>query len=284
MTTDFLADFGDLGLLDDPENAQCRGERLSTAFQQSKIDFTSEKAFTESSWYDPPEIPPPSPLLVRNIDYLIQKLYLQGKFSDTLQLVLSQIEMEQENDGKNGRTKELFDIAMRCAIRLNDAKVVESLASKTVPWWHSAPGLAELSANAYLIARRPRDALSGALCAIHLRGTLPPYISLVAQALEMLQQDASNTQSFDSMLSVVKPHTSPFRPLFPELLWADRPRGQSRTEAGIILDPVDVFAAKSFAESCGISVLDQDRLVRLLCRQRNASEDVEHSDKTVRSL
>lgn len=85
-----------------------------------------------NQWYNPPEIPPPTKMHIRNIDYSLNNLYLKREYSKALPLALSQLEEEEKNDFGDGRENQLVDIAIRSALKLGDNELVGRLADKTV--------------------------------------------------------------------------------------------------------------------------------------------------------
>lgn len=85
-----------------------------------------------TQWYDPPEIPPPTKMHIRNIDYSLNNLYLKREYSKVLPLALSQLEEEEKHDLGDGRENQLVDVAIRCALKLGDNELAGSLADKTV--------------------------------------------------------------------------------------------------------------------------------------------------------
>ncbi|KAH8119708.1 hypothetical protein DFH11DRAFT_288 [Phellopilus nigrolimitatus] len=149
-----LCDFGDFDLVDETASHN-REERIRAAFERSKDSYAKERVITEPGWYDPPEIPPPTKLHVRNIDFSLNNLYLKRDYAQALPLALSQLEVEEANMKGDGREIQLVDLAIRCAMKLDKNELAGKLADKTAQKWLINAGLALISAEAYRVSSRP---------------------------------------------------------------------------------------------------------------------------------
>ncbi|THH04884.1 hypothetical protein EW145_g5201 [Phellinidium pouzarii] len=261
--SEMLFDFGDLDLTDEGSSRD-REDRMRAAFKKSKQSYAKERVTTEPGWYDPPEIPAPTKLHVRNIDYSLNNLYLRREYSQLLPLALSQIETEEVNVGGDGREQQLVDLAMRCALKLRKTDLAGQLADKAVHKWPTNIGLTSISAEAYLAYSRPRDALSASLLTISRRGALAPYISLLYRSLEGLSEKLGTSDALESILQMIRPH---FRPQ----IEAD--------ENGTL----DEDTANKLVSACGIVGSDQERLVALLCHRPSAEKE-NHEERSVKTL
>lgn len=68
-------------------------------------------------------------------EYTLQRLYLQGKYSQVLRICDIVLDAVEEADGPNNRTsshsRELLDTALRCAIKLNDKEKILLYAERS---------------------------------------------------------------------------------------------------------------------------------------------------------
>lgn len=93
--------------------------------------YTACRLTSPKQWYTPPEIPAPSKLHVRNIDYTLNNLFITGAYKDALSLALQELKIEEANVGRDGREYELLDCSIRCALRTGDIDLGARLADRT---------------------------------------------------------------------------------------------------------------------------------------------------------
>lgn len=91
------------------------------------LDLTSAPL----QWYEPPKLHPQSKHQVREIDFALDNLYLKRDYAGALLLAMAQLEVEKDNDGKEGRTYQLVDMAMRCATKRGKSDLAGRLADGT---------------------------------------------------------------------------------------------------------------------------------------------------------
>ncbi|KAG9122605.1 hypothetical protein FRC07_000952, partial [Ceratobasidium sp. 392] len=175
--------FADL-LLTDPEDEQpqmtSREARIARAFEQSKQSYASEIVVTPPGWFQIEHIQADdlTKLEARNVEWSVQRLYLQKSYAAALQLAVEVlyaggVELDltdgittslnhniDENDRgtlpKNeARDREMLDVAIRCAIKLGDRNAAIDLARATRSRWANSPGLGYTAGEAFVFAGRP---------------------------------------------------------------------------------------------------------------------------------
>ncbi|KAL5535941.1 hypothetical protein ACEPAF_4035 [Sanghuangporus sanghuang] len=259
-----LDEFANLDI-DDEDTSHAREDRMRAAFDKSKLSYAQEQVMTEPGWFDPPLIPPPSKLLIRNIDYSLHNLYLRREYPKALALTLSQIGVEESNSFGEGREFQLVDLAIRCALKMGDNELAGRLSDKTTKKWSSNVGLATTSAKAYLSASRPRDALRAILTVLSVRGPQMTYVLILHRTLESLRNEVGDAGALDSIVSLVSAHI--------------RHRISGGTEPAVVADEA---SARVWLERCAIMGDDQERLLTLLCRKSSFIND--EAEKSVRTL
>ncbi|KAL5494801.1 hypothetical protein ACEPAI_263 [Sanghuangporus weigelae] len=260
-----LDEFADLDLTDE-DGSHVREDRMRAAFEKSKISYAHEQVITEPGWFDPPLVPAPSKLHVRNIDYSLHNLYLRREYPKALSLALSQIEAEESNSFGEGREFQLVDLAIRCALKMGDNELAGHLSDKTIKKWSSNVGLATTSAEAYLSASRPRDALRAILAVLSVRGPLMTYVLILHRTLESLRNEVGDAGALDSIISIVSAHI--------------RHRNSGGTQPAVIADEA---SARVWLERSAIMGDDQERLLTLLCRKSSFINDGTE-ERSVRTL
>ncbi|KAL5519408.1 hypothetical protein ACEPAH_1091 [Sanghuangporus vaninii] len=250
----------------DEGTSHAREDRMRAALEKSKISYAEEQVMTEPAWFDPPLIPAPSKMHVRNIDYSLHNLYLRREYPKALALALSQIEIEESNSFGEGREFQLVDLAIRCALKMGDNELAGRLSDKTTKKWYANVGLATTSAEAYLSASRPRDALRAILTVLSVRGPQMTYVLILHRTLESLRNEVGDAGALDPIKSIVSAHI--------------RHRNSGGTEPAVIADEA---SARIWLERCAIMGDDQERLLTLLCRKSSFVND-EAEEGGVRTL
>ncbi|KAG8851343.1 hypothetical protein FRB96_009408 [Tulasnella sp. 330] len=123
---------------------------------------------------------------LKEVEYTAQRLYLQHKYSEALFICNSVIGAVAAADAPGNRTgshsRELLDMAMRCALKLQDHSRAGELADQSKEYWDTLSGCAATATQAYLLAGRPREAITASLSALRNRVQLYPYLALLCEA------------------------------------------------------------------------------------------------------
>ncbi|KDQ14902.1 hypothetical protein BOTBODRAFT_44403 [Botryobasidium botryosum FD-172 SS1] len=177
-----------------------RQERILKAFQKSKESYANEIVFTPPGWYDADGDPlerlsenkdtDTFLITLRRLEFSIQRLYLQKEYEKCLERVLGFLDLLSSEsfppEGKgDAREREMLDIAMRCTIKSGNVVQAGLLADRSRPKWRSLAGIAATAGEAYIVAQRPRDAITAILLALHLRGVSYPHLKLLARAFSL---------------------------------------------------------------------------------------------------
>ncbi|KAG8915365.1 hypothetical protein FRC00_005360 [Tulasnella sp. 408] len=120
----------------------------------------------------------------------VQHLYLHREYHRALDVSLAVMDKMTASDAPGNKasshSRELQDLALRSAIRTGQGEIAARLADQTSSRWEAMQGSAASAGEAYLLADRPRDAISALLAATKNRPHLHHYLLPLAKAFQML--------------------------------------------------------------------------------------------------
>ncbi|KIO26711.1 hypothetical protein M407DRAFT_243614 [Tulasnella calospora MUT 4182] len=202
----------------------------------------------------------------------------------------------------SSHSRELQDLALRSAIQTGEGRIAARLADQTSARWEAMPGSAASAGEAYLLANRPRDAISALLTATKNRPHLHSYLLFLAKAFEMLadrlkldelndHEKASSHRAVTSLVRSLKEVTvrgAALEDSGPFLFGNDcSPQGQLSTVRGPDGDPVSHAELASCLQSFGLSDHQCKQLLELCAynpKTKAATVDEADTLRSVRSL
>ncbi|WVQ94262.1 hypothetical protein IAU59_001341 [Kwoniella sp. CBS 9459] len=176
------------------DKAEIRRQRIAAAVERSKSEYKSEHAFTERWWYEDESIDRnvlSKPKADRqHLEYLTTGLYYANPpdYQTALDLIIRAYDSGPSSKKTlGGLTRELIDIGIRSAVALADVEAGVRLVEGSKSLWKGQnAGHSALSAEVYLKAGRPKDALTPLLISLSSFGLHAPNLSLLSQALNAL--------------------------------------------------------------------------------------------------
>ncbi|KAG8983976.1 hypothetical protein FRB94_012300 [Tulasnella sp. JGI-2019a] len=263
--------------------------RKRRAFEESKTSYKNERVQIHPEWF----MATPSNLEkfdtekdLKEIEFTVQRLYLQKKYSEVLSICDTVMGAVAAADAPGNRTgshsRELLDMAIRCALKLKDHQRAGELADQSVEWWDTLSGCAATASQAYLLASRPRDAITAALSALRNRVQLYPYLAALCKAWNAWkgqlqsnsnQPDPAALHSISSLapildIAAAKTHRiHPFRQDLLSSTTAEHDREPfRRTQPPIASQLENQPSAETvtvWAKACGLSEQEVDQVVSL---------------------
>ncbi|KZT53532.1 hypothetical protein CALCODRAFT_486294 [Calocera cornea HHB12733] len=298
--------FGDLEIADEQtEKRVSREDRINRAFEESKRSYKNERVLTEPGWFNSDisveERLQSSSRAPREVEWSIQQLYLQQQYAKCLQMSTDFLDaLDKMADTSAGapdepkqelRRRELLDIGIRCALKLDDKQTARQLADRTRPSWRTNAGLATTAAEAYVLASQPYDAITASLDAITFRGPIHPFLSPLRRAVALLQDQ--HTRADPAVQDSARQAAQALHVVLDALDQRAQARvrlslsaKQTGTRAGGELPAVPQPTEEhvhAWAEALAIPERDVVRLVRLCCSSDDASEEKD-APRSVRTL
>ncbi|KAG8923639.1 hypothetical protein FRC01_012533 [Tulasnella sp. 417] len=180
--------------VDDGEaTAKSREDRKRRAFLDSKVSYPQEPVVILPGWFmqstsDLASFSAESD--AKDVVLAVQRLYLQREYHRALNISLDVMDKMIATDTSgckaSSHSRELQDLALRSAIKTGQVHIAARLADQTNARWEAMPGSAASAGEAYLLAERPRDAISALLAATKNRPYLHRHLLSLAKAFEML--------------------------------------------------------------------------------------------------
>ncbi|WVF66662.1 hypothetical protein IAT40_001403 [Kwoniella sp. CBS 6097] len=176
------------------DKAEIRRQRIAAAVERSKSEYKAEHAFTERWWYEDESIDRnvlSKPKADRqHLEYLTTGLYYSNppEYRTALDLILRTYDSAPATKKPLGSlTRELVDIGIRSALALGDMEAGLKLVEGSKSLWKGQnAGHSALSAQVYLKAGRPKDALTPLLISLSSFGLHAPILILLSQSLDQL--------------------------------------------------------------------------------------------------
>ncbi|QRW03883.1 hypothetical protein RhiLY_02882 [Ceratobasidium sp. AG-Ba] len=279
---------------DQPPQVTSREARIARAFEQSKKTYASETVVTPRGWFQIDHLQPHtddlSKLEARNVEWSVQRLYLQKSYEAALQLALEVLQASgidvptlpitpvRATLAKNeARDREMLDVAIRCAVKLRDQNRAASLAKATRDRWTNSPGLAYTAGEALVVANEPRDAISALLHAVRARTPSYAVLSLLVQALD---SSTPCTESHKQLSFIISQYADRIKPAFNKGLF---PPSNAPLPAKTKSTPVSEASARTLGEGAGLGEVEIGLLVALCCTS-DQPEDGTPAERSVRSL
>ncbi|CCO30712.1 hypothetical protein BN14_04742 [Rhizoctonia solani AG-1 IB] len=295
--------FADL-LLADPEDEQpemtSREARIARAFNDSKKSYPSEIVVTPPGWFQVGAIHPGdlTKLDARHVEWSVQRLYLQRSYKQAQTLALeillaAGVQLDPllgdatataaggALPKNEARDREMLDVAIRCAIKLDDKPTALALAEASRSRWTNNPGLGHTAGEAYLFADRPYDSISALLHAVRLRTPSHQVLSLLARALRTTSAERNNP-AFGELGNVISEYANRTKPLFDKGLFPEQNGQQGK---GRIKEKANVPAegvVRRWAVEAGLGEVEVGLMVGLCCTG-DGEEDVS-GERSVRTL
>ncbi|WWC57720.1 uncharacterized protein I303_100254 [Kwoniella dejecticola CBS 10117] len=187
------------------EKAEIRRQRIEAAVQRSKGEYKAEHAYTERDWFINSEIQrnvlSKPKVDKQHLEYITTSLYYASplKYREALDLILKGFDPSPiSKKALGGLTRESLDLALRCALRLEDEGVSLQLAKSSRNLWKGQfAGIAILASDAYILANRHRDALTPLLVSTSSFGLHAPILSKISEILQhrLLSERAQGNKS-----------------------------------------------------------------------------------------
>ncbi|KAG8998443.1 hypothetical protein FRB90_012300 [Tulasnella sp. 427] len=196
--------------IDGEATAKSREDRKRRAFLDSKESYPNEPVIISAGWFlgsvnNLEDFT--SEHEAKDVVLAVQHLYFSRKYDQALKAALLVMDKMVAVDGPGRKTashaRELEDLALRSAIQTGNSELAAGIADRTRSRWDAMPGSAASAGQAYLLANRPRDAISALLASIKSRPYFHRYVSCLVKAFEMLQQSSA-----DSDLDAPSPETT----------------------------------------------------------------------------
>ncbi|KZP00586.1 hypothetical protein CALVIDRAFT_595367 [Calocera viscosa TUFC12733] len=297
--------FAGLEIADEQDDTRLsREDRINRAFEESKRSYKNERVLTEPGWFNSDlsveERLNSSSRALREVEWTVQQLYLQRKYGECLQMSIDFLDaLDKMDDVSTGapdeprqelRRRELLDIGIRCALKVNDKRTAKELADRSRPSWRTNAGLACAAADAYVLASQPYDAITASLDAISFRGPIHPFLTPLCRAVGLLQAQHTHAD-----MAGQSPELTAARELY-AILHAFEQRARAGVSLSLSAKPAgaksDALPAvpqpteeqvQAWTKALSIPENDAVRLVKLCCNTDDASEekDVPRSVRTL---
>ncbi|WWC85440.1 uncharacterized protein L201_000303 [Kwoniella dendrophila CBS 6074] len=182
------------------DKAEIRRQRIEAAVERSKTEYKAEHAYTERGWFTNPEternVLSKNKVDKQHLEYITTNLYYSEppNYEEALRLILDSFDPKAKHSG--GLPRELLDTGLRCSLKCNDIENAINLAdSSKVLWKGQFAGIAALASDAYLIANRPKDALSPLFISTSFFGLHEPILSRLSKILKQIISSSSLSSS-----------------------------------------------------------------------------------------
>ncbi|KAF8604571.1 hypothetical protein BDV93DRAFT_605879 [Ceratobasidium sp. AG-I] len=329
-------------MLTDPEDERpemtSREARIARAFTESKKSYASEIVVTPPGWFQTDKIQTDdlTKLEARNVEWSVQRLYLQRSYDAAQRLaidvlraggvylspslggtsVLGQPNIDSGSSTQPGpatltkneaRDREMLDVAIRCAIKLDNQDVASKLAEATRARWSNSHGLAYTAGEAFLFADKPIDATSALLHAVRARTPSHPVMALLARALHAASKGTNSPQdtAFDNLADLVRQYAERTKPTFDRGLFpgtnapsSEAPDDSASTQPTHEAARPDIkneptpksqnlpeTTIRRWGTEAGLNDVDLGLLVSLCCMGDGAGEDAAGTgERSVKSL
>ncbi|KAF8320962.1 uncharacterized protein EI90DRAFT_3035108 [Cantharellus anzutake] len=288
-----LGDFAD----SDEENSgpSARELRIDRAFQQSKESYKNELVSLNHSWFDckledVPILPATQLLGFHSLDASAHAAYLKKDYHLALSWCLAYLDGVRGGNiivsgNSSAREKELFDIAIRSAIRSGSKDQAYHLASRAL----SHPTLSASIAEAFIFSGHPRDAVSSLLKSSSARSRGHPFVKLLSQAFLAWEKQISKSDehlkaslhTLHGLLEGSVRRTAYFsKHLFP----GDEPSSKPDLNNQPKPSKIEAETLQQLCTTAGLDDCESRRLVHLLTSSESNVSQTNSDDRSVRTL